>query len=171
MCTATSIYISLSLGTSFFLIALFPPDLSYLSSLCSSVFRSMEDPTKSFDESLSFEDPVVPTWPTCPANATRSLSDILLDWGVEGRGACRISTSGPSRPDQRTFRAIPRTAFARPTPDRYPARRFRGQDRNTFRQNILHMVVCEYEHPVVRVPFLLITLVSRDLRFGSFVDS
>ena len=50
--------------------------------------------------------------------------------------------------------------FAPSSPDRHPPRRSRGQDRNTFHQNILHMVVCEHEHPVVRVPFLSIALVN-----------
>jgi hypothetical protein len=51
----------------------------------------MRDPTKSSDE--SFEEPITPTWTTSVANAARFLSKKLLAWGVEERGAYRISTS------------------------------------------------------------------------------
>jgi hypothetical protein len=127
---------------------------------------------KSLDEKNSFEDTVTPTtWTTSAANVTRLLSEKLSAWGVEERGAYRISTLEVVFPDQRTLCVIPRTTFARLPLDRHPPRRRRGQDRNTFHQNILHMVFCEYKHPVVRVPFPLIALVTRDLHFGSFVDS
>ena len=61
----------------------------------------MEDPanisnaTKSSDEKESYKDLVDPqaTWVTSTANATRFLSKKLLAWGVEERGAYRISTS------------------------------------------------------------------------------
>lgn len=72
----------------------------------SNVNSSMGDPdmrssTKSFDEKHSFEDfqVVAPTtWTTSAANVTRFLSEKLLAWGVEERGAYHISTSEPGRP-------------------------------------------------------------------------
>ena len=39
--------------------------------------------------------------------------------------------------------------------DRYTPRRHRGENRNTFYQDIFRMAVRKYEHPVVRPPFLL----------------
>jgi hypothetical protein len=61
----------------------------------------MEDPanirnaTKSSDEKEYYKDSVDPlaTWVTSAANATRFISKKLLAWGVEARGAYRISTS------------------------------------------------------------------------------
>ena len=56
----------------------------------------MRSSTKSFDEKHSFEDfqVVAPTtWTTSAANVTRFLSEKLLAWGVEERGAYHISTS------------------------------------------------------------------------------
>jgi len=58
----------------------------------------MCSPTKSLDEKSSFEDAVTPTWTTSAANMTRLVSEKLLSWGVEARGAYRISTSEPGRP-------------------------------------------------------------------------
>ena len=69
------------------------------------------------------------------------------------------------------LRAIPRTSLARLALDRYPTRRRRGQNRNAFYQDILRMVVCEYEYLAVRVLFSLIVLVCQTLRFGTFLDS
>jgi hypothetical protein len=125
---------------------------------------NMRNPTKSPDEKRSYEDPVNQTWITSVANVTRFLSEKFLAWGVEARGAYRTLTSGSGLIGER---------FACMVLDRYPPRRRRGQNRNTFHQDILYMVFCEYEHPVVRVPFALsrIALVSRDLHFGFLVDS
>ena len=72
----------------------------------SNVNSSMGDPdmrssTKSFDEKHSLEDfqVVAPTTgATSAANVTRLLSEKLLTWGVEERGAYHISTSEPGRP-------------------------------------------------------------------------
>ena len=58
----------------------------------------MEDPTnvynstKSTDEKHSFEDSVKPScqWFTSAANVTRKISEKLLAWGVEERGAYSI---------------------------------------------------------------------------------
>jgi hypothetical protein len=56
----------------------------------------MEDPTnmrnltKSTDEKHSLEDTVDPTWFTSAANVTRKISEKLLAWGVEERGAYSI---------------------------------------------------------------------------------
>jgi hypothetical protein len=57
----------------------------------------MEDPanmhhsTKSTYEKYSFEDSALtPTWFTSAANVTRKISDKLLAWGVEERGAYHI---------------------------------------------------------------------------------
>jgi len=47
--------------------------------------------TKSSDEKHSFKDSVTLTWFTSAANATRNLSEKLLAWGVEERGACPIA--------------------------------------------------------------------------------
>ena len=72
-----------------------------------SVNRSIGDPAnmltskKSFDEKHPFEDfqVVTPrphaTWTTSAANVTRYLSEKLLAWGVEERGAYCISISEP----------------------------------------------------------------------------
>jgi hypothetical protein len=43
-----------------------------------------------------------------------------------------------------------------PLLDRYSTCRRRRQDRSSFHQNTLYMVISEYEHLVVRVPFLLL---------------
>ena len=49
---------------------------------------NMRNSTKSADEKHSFEDSVVtPTWFTSAANVTRKISEKLLAWGVEERGA------------------------------------------------------------------------------------
>jgi hypothetical protein len=54
---------------------------------------NMRSPTKSSDEKISFEDSVVtPTWITSAANVSSFLSEKLWAWGVEERGAYRIST-------------------------------------------------------------------------------
>jgi len=58
----------------------------------------MEDPTnmhnstKSTDEKHLFQDSVNPTcqWFTSAANVTRKISEKLLAWGVEERGAYPI---------------------------------------------------------------------------------
>ena len=56
---------------------------------------------KSLDEKNSFEDTVqvAPTWTTSPTNFIRFLSQKLLTWGVEARGAYHMSDTG-GRPDQ-----------------------------------------------------------------------
>ena len=56
---------------------------------------------KSFDDKISFEDVVSPRRITSAANLFRFLSQKLLTWGVEERGAYRISNAKPDRPDQR----------------------------------------------------------------------
>jgi len=52
------------------------------------------DPTKSSDEKISLEDVGVPTTGrttfASAANVTRFVSEKLLDWGVEERGAYHI---------------------------------------------------------------------------------
>jgi hypothetical protein len=50
---------------------------------------------KSFDEKNSFEDTVAPTRTTSAANLIRFLSQKLLTWGVEARGAYHISNAEP----------------------------------------------------------------------------
>jgi hypothetical protein len=78
--------------------------LSLLYSNARPSVRSMEyplavnmlDSTKSSDEKRSFEDVGTPTTgtgrtaSTSAANVTRFISEKLLDWGVEERGAYRI---------------------------------------------------------------------------------
>jgi hypothetical protein len=65
-------------------------------SVFSNADRSMEDSTnvrgsvKSFDEKNSFEDIVAPTRTTSATNFIRLLSQKLLTWGVEARGAYHI---------------------------------------------------------------------------------
>jgi hypothetical protein len=56
--------------------------------------------SSSHDEKNIFEDVVTPTRTTSSAaNVTRFISEKLLDWGVEERGAYRmILTSQPGRP-------------------------------------------------------------------------
>jgi hypothetical protein len=83
---------------------------------------------KSFGEKNSFEDvvQVAPTRTTSAANLIRFLSQKLLTWGVEARGAYHISNAEPDRPDQRALCGILRTAFARLPLDRYPSCRRRG---------------------------------------------
>ena len=44
----------------------------------------------SHEEKYIFEDAVTPTRTTSAANLTRLISEKLLDWGVEERGAYRI---------------------------------------------------------------------------------
>jgi hypothetical protein len=56
--------------------------------------ENMRGSTKSSDEKNSLEDIA---WTTSPANVTGFLSKKLLAWGVEERGAYRISTSEPDR--------------------------------------------------------------------------
>ena len=51
---------------------------------------NMHNPTKNTDEKHSFEDTVDPTWFTSAANVTRKISEKLLAWGVEERGAYLI---------------------------------------------------------------------------------
>ena len=56
---------------------------------------NMLDSTKSSDEKNSFEDVGIPTTVTgrttsAAANVTRLISEKLLDWGVEERGAYHI---------------------------------------------------------------------------------
>ena len=58
----------------------------------------MRNPTKGSVEKSSFNDSVTRTWTTSAANVTRFLSKKLLAWGVEERGAYRMSTSEPGRP-------------------------------------------------------------------------
>jgi hypothetical protein len=59
------------------------------------------DSTKSSDEKVSFEDVGIPTTgragiaSQAPANVTRFISEKLLDWGVEERGAYRIFLKFP----------------------------------------------------------------------------
>ena len=53
----------------------------------------MRASAKSFDEKNSFEDFVTPTRTSSVLRVTRFLSEKLLAWGVEERGAYRISTS------------------------------------------------------------------------------
>jgi len=49
---------------------------------------NMFDSTKTSDEKRSFEDVIIPTRATTSvANVTRFISEKLLDWGVEERGA------------------------------------------------------------------------------------
>jgi hypothetical protein len=97
-----------------------------------NVDHSMEDSAharssvKSFDEKKPFEDVVAPTWTTSAANLIRFLSQKLLTWGVEARGAYHVSNPKLHRPDQRAPCGILRTAFARLTLDRYPSCRRRG---------------------------------------------
>ena len=53
----------------------------------------------SHDEKNIFEHAVTPTRTTSAANVTRFISEKLLDWGVEERGAHRIIlTSQPGGP-------------------------------------------------------------------------
>lgn len=99
--------------------ALCPVD-RLLTSVFSNVDRSMGDSanvrdsvkTRSFDEKNSFEDVVAPTRTTSVANLIRFLSQKLLTWGVEARGAYHISNAEPDRPDQRALCGTLRTAFA-----------------------------------------------------------
>ena len=62
------------------------------------------DSTKSSDEKNSFEDVGVPSPTTgrttfaSAANVTRFVSEKLLDWGVEERGAYHIFQSPRSIP-------------------------------------------------------------------------
>ena len=106
--------------------------LSTLFSFYSNVDRSMGDSAdvrgsvKSFDEKNSLEDTVAPTRITSAADLIRFLSQKLLTWGVEARGAYHISNAEPGRPDQRAPCGILRTAFVRLPPDRYPSCRRRG---------------------------------------------
>jgi hypothetical protein len=64
---------------------------------------NMLDSTKSSDEKRSFEDVGTPTTGTgrtasaSAANVTRFISEKLLDWGVEERGAYRIFQFPTSR--------------------------------------------------------------------------
>ena len=169
LCVAlASEYISLSLGTSIFIIALFlptqPTPLLPAPAL-SAVWRTLLRRALMKKILLSTQKflPGPPLWPTGLVCSPKS------SWPGEWKNGVRIVSRHQVLvdPDQRS--SAPHRE-PRPTPDRYPSRRYRGQDRNAFHQNILYMVVCEYEHPVVRVPFPLITLVSRDLHFGSFVD-
>jgi len=51
---------------------------------------NMRNSTKSTDEKHSFQDSVNPTWFTSAANVTRKISEKLLAWGVEERGAYPI---------------------------------------------------------------------------------
>jgi hypothetical protein len=81
---------------------------------------------KSFDEKNLFEDIVAPNRTTSAANLIRFLSQKLLTWGVEARGAYHISNAEPDRPDQRAPCEILRTAFARLPLDRYTSCRRRG---------------------------------------------
>jgi hypothetical protein len=50
---------------------------------------NMLESTKRSDGKLSFEDVIIPTRATTSpaANVTRFISEKLLDWGVEERGA------------------------------------------------------------------------------------
>jgi hypothetical protein len=118
---------------------------------------NMRSPTKRSDEKHSFEDSVVsPTRITSAANATRFLLEKLSAWGVEERGAYRIS--GPSRENDSPCLKL----------GRYPPRRCRGQDRNAFHQNILYISVCEYKHSDVRVPFLILAARMLDPKIWLF---
>jgi hypothetical protein len=93
----------------------------------------MRSSVKSFEEKNSFEDFVAPARTVSgTTNVTQFLSRKLLTWGVEARGGCHISSSEPDRPDQTIMCGILRTAFARPSLDRYPSRCRRGQDGNAF---------------------------------------
>jgi hypothetical protein len=58
--------------------------------------------TSSHDEKNIFEDVATPTRTTSAraANVTRFISEKLLDWGVEERGAYRMILT--SQPNQRT---------------------------------------------------------------------
>jgi hypothetical protein len=46
--------------------------------------------TMSRDKKTLFEDVVTPTRTPYAANVTRFISEKLLDWGVEDRGAYRV---------------------------------------------------------------------------------
>ena len=83
---------------------------------------------KSYDEKNSFEDIVAPTRTTSAANLIRFLSQKLLTWGVEARGASHISNAEPDQPDQGALCGILilRTASTRLPLDRYPSCRRRG---------------------------------------------
>jgi hypothetical protein len=50
----------------------------------------MRTSTISHDEKNLFEDVVTPTRTTAAANVTRFISEKLLNWGVEERGAYRM---------------------------------------------------------------------------------
>jgi hypothetical protein len=106
--------------------------------------------TISHDEKNIFEHAVTPTQTISASNVTRFISEKLLVWGVEERGAyCTILTSQLVDPNQRTIGLV-----CLPL-DRYTPRRHRGENRNAFHQDIFRMAVCKYEHLVVRLPFLL----------------
>jgi hypothetical protein len=63
--------------------------------------QDMRSPTRSSVEKSSFKDSVTPTWTTSVANVTRFVSEKLSAWGVEERGAYRMSTSEHGRLDQK----------------------------------------------------------------------
>ena len=86
----------------------------------------MRGSVKSIDEKNSFEDIFAPIRTTSAAELARFLSQKLLTWGVEARGAYHISNAEPDRPDQRALCGILRNAFARLLLDRYPSCRRRG---------------------------------------------
>ena len=50
-------------------------------------------PTKSSDEKYSLESAVTPTWIASATDRTRFLSEKLLSWGVEARGAYHVAIS------------------------------------------------------------------------------
>jgi hypothetical protein len=60
---------------------------------------NVRDSEKGFDEKKSFEDVVAPTRTASAANLVRFLSQKLLTWGVEARGAYHISNAELDRPD------------------------------------------------------------------------
>ena len=103
------------------------------------------DPTKSSDEKVSFEEVGIQTKTTSFANVIRLISEKLLNWGVEERGAYRQLTISEIGNGKWFLLCL--------SLDRYPSCRFRGQNRNTFHQHILCVVLRHHEHGVVRPPF------------------
>ena len=103
--------------------------------------------TISHDEENLFEDVVTPTRTTSAPNVIRFISEKLLDWGVEERGVSHMVLTFA------TCLTLIRERFICLSLDRYTPRRYRRENRNAFYQDIFRMAVCEYEHPVVRLPF------------------